>query len=161
MTRRTLFVLAATVLAALALPASPASAGGGCHAGATTGTGDTVEMRDACFTPTTLRVDPGDTVTFVNRDSFVHMVGANGWGHFDDLHQGDAFTATFDQPGTYAYACVYHPGMTGAVVVGDGTGAGNGQEVTVASSQPPTAPPPNRSCTSDRPRCPCERTVRA
>lgn len=142
MARRTLFVLAAMVLAALALPAS-AVAGGGCHEGATTGSGDTVEMKDACFRPSTLQIDPGDTVTFVNRDAMTHNVTAMGWGQFEDMNQGDAFRATFEESGVYPYACQYHPGMTGAILVGDGTGAGNGETVTsggVAPYRPPADP---------------------
>jgi plastocyanin len=127
--------LAATVVAmGLAIPgAAPAQAGGGCHAGLTQGRGDTVEMVDACFTPSILRVDPGTEVTFVNRDHYVHNVGGNEWGMFEHMFQGDAFTATFSRPGIYPFACSYHPGMNGAVVVGDGTGAGSGERVTAAS----------------------------
>jgi plastocyanin len=135
-------VAAATLLLGLALPATPASAGGGCHGGATTGAGDTVEMVDACFTPSTLQVDPGAEVAFVNRDSMVHNVTAIGWGNFEDMTRGDAFTATFDQPGIYPYACAYHPGMAGAIVVGNGLGAGNGEAVTVASLLEPALAEP-------------------
>src|SRR5688572_12327773 len=135
MVRRTLFVLAASFLAALALPAV-AIAGGGCHDGATTGTGDTVEMKDACFRPSTLQIDPGDTVTFVNLDAMTHNVTAMGWGQFEDMNRGDAFRATFEESGVYPYACQYHPGMTGAILVGDGTGAGNGDTVTSGGVAP-------------------------
>lgn len=141
MTSRTA-VLTASLLALLLLPAVPAGAGGGCHEGVTQGTGDTVELIDACFTPTTLRIEPGDSVTFVNRDGFVHNVTAHLWGYFDDLKQGDAFTATFDEEGVYPYACTYHPGMTGAVVVGDGDGPGSGAAVTVSSFGAPPPPSP-------------------
>ncbi|HEY7755128.1 MAG TPA: plastocyanin/azurin family copper-binding protein [Actinomycetota bacterium] len=141
MARRTLLIFAATTLCALAVPAAPAVAGGGCHSGVTTGEGDTVEMRDACFTPTTLRVAPGDEVSFVNLDPITHNVGGNLWGHLDDMGEGDAFTATFTDAGIYPYACSYHPGMTGAIVVGDGTGAGNGEAVTIAAFEPPSPSP--------------------
>jgi plastocyanin len=133
-------VAAATLLLGLVIPAMPASAGGGCHGGATTGTGDTVEMVDACFTPSTLQVDPGAEVAFVNRDPMVHNVTALGWGNFEDMTLGDAFTATFAEPGIYPYACAYHPGMAGAIVVGDGLGAGNGELVTVSAFREPQAP---------------------
>jgi plastocyanin len=136
-----LFVLAATAVAALALPAPPALAGAGCHGDApTTGEGDTVEMKDACFTPSTLLVDPGASVTFVNRDVATHNVSAMGWGNFEDMNQDDAFTATFSEDGVYPFACQYHVGMTGAIVVGDGKGAGNGDVVTVASYSQPEMP---------------------
>jgi plastocyanin len=141
MARRSAIVITAALLATLIVPAIPAAAGGGCHAGVTQGKGDTVELVDACFTPTTLQIQPGDVVTFVNEDPFVHNVGGNLWGHFDDLNPGDTFTATFDEQGIYPYACSYHPGMTGAIVVGDGLGIGNGAAVDVSSfSQPEPSP---------------------
>jgi plastocyanin len=141
MARRGAIVITAAFVIVLIVPAIPAGAGGGCHAGVTRGTGDTVELVDACFTPTTLQIRPGDTVTFVNEDPFVHNAGGNLWGHFEDLNSGDTFTATFDQQGIYPYACSYHPGMTGAIVVGDGLGIGNGTAVDVSSLSPPEPSP--------------------
>lgn len=141
MARRTGTLMAAAFLLLLIVPAAPVAAGGGCHSGVTQGEGGTVELADACFTPTTLQVQPGHAVTFVNTDPMVHNVGGNLWGHFDDLEPGDAFTATFERSGIYPYACSYHPGMTGAIVVGDGLGVGNGETVTVSSySQPEPSP---------------------
>ena len=106
--------------------AGPAPAGGGCHRGLTEGQGDTVEMSKLCFGPSILRVDPGTEVTFVNLDPIVHNVNANGeWGQLDDMYEGDAFTATFREDGVYPFACSYHAGMTGAIVVGEGVGAGS------------------------------------
>ncbi len=58
MARRTVIWMAAAVLAVLIVPVAPAAAGGGCHQGVTQGDGDTVEMLDACFTPTILRSTP-------------------------------------------------------------------------------------------------------
>lgn len=127
----------AGLIATLVLGAAPAVAGGGCHDGVTSADarGDdetTVEMKDACFRPTTVFVDPGTSVTFVSRDAGItHNVGGNLWGHFDDMMQGDAFRATFAEPGTYPYACSYHPGMTGAIVVGDGVAATDAGSVTI------------------------------
>ena len=144
MIRKLLLVIGAAALLPVATTTTPAFAGGGCHSGATDGTGDTVQIVDACFTPTILRIAPGDAVRFVNTDPFVHNVTANGWGHFDDLQPGDGFTATFDAAGTYPYACTYHPGMSGAIVVGDGAGPGAG-EVTVASVAPVSPEPSLRA----------------
>lgn len=135
MARRALTSGAFLLLMVLAAPAAPAAAGGGggCHDGLTQGKGDTITAADACFTPSILYVDPGATITFLNKDPFVHNVAANGWGHFDDMNEGDSFTATFQDPGVYPFACLYHPGMTGAIFVGDGMGAGSGRTVTVES----------------------------
>ena len=131
MARRARIAAAGALLAWLALPVLPASAGGGCHTGVTQGTGNAVVMQDACFTPTILQVEPGATVAFSNEDPMMHNVTANGWGYFDAMNHGDGFTATFEGPGVYPYACTYHPGMTGAVVVGNGKGEGNGEFVAV------------------------------
>jgi plastocyanin len=127
------------VVAIVGMPA--ASAGGGCHGGVTendaTGQADaTIEMVDACFTATVTTVDPGTPVTFVNMDEFVHNVGGNQWGHFDDLHDGETFRVSFDEAGTYPFACNYHPGMTGAIVVGDGKGAAGAETIAVEPFEP-------------------------
>jgi plastocyanin len=131
----------ALVLGALVPWSGPAWAGGGCHTGPTEGTGEVVELIEACYAPSNLQIQPGDTVTFVNRDSFVHNVGGNGWGHLEDMAPGDRFSATFDDAGIYPYACTYHPGMTGAIVVGEAAGTGDGTEsVTAADVAAPQAP---------------------
>lgn len=140
-----LCAVAAAVL--LGLPTA-ALAGGGCHGGAThqDSTGEdeaTVEMVDACFSASVTEVDPGTAVTFVNLDEGItHNVGGNLWGNLEAMYAGDTYTATFDDPGIYAFACNYHPGMTGAIVVGDGTGVGNGMEVTTT---PPELEPESTS----------------
>jgi plastocyanin len=124
------FVLALTGL----WPASMASAGGGCHGPQTRGTGDTVTLAEACFGPNVLEVDPGTAVTFVNKDPMTHNVSAVGWGSANDLEQGDSFTTRFEEEGTFPYACMYHYGMTGAIVVGDGSGPAGGMHVGVGES---------------------------
>lgn len=139
MTRRARIAAAGALVAWLVLPAVPAAAGGGCHTGVTQGSGTTVEMVDACFTPTVLYVDPADeVVTFVNRSGMTHNVTANQWGYFEDILDGDAVRASFAEPGVYPFACSIHPGMSGAIVVGGGKGAGSGEAVTV---EPFVAPP--------------------
>lgn len=131
-----LCLIAGTATVVLGMPGA-ALAGGGCHGSVTQNDARdekvaTVRMVDACFTATVTTVDPGAPVTFANTDLGVtHNVGGNRWGHFEDMIEGDAFTVTFDEAGIYPFACNYHPGMTGAIVVGDGKGAGAGEEITV------------------------------
>ena len=134
---RTLVPLLA-VLAATVLAAAPASAGGGCHAPATEGRGTTVALTDLCFTPTVLRVQPGSTVTFVNRDTMAHPLSRPGgeWGW--DGGVGDRTTVRLDRAGTYPFFCYVHPGMVGVVVVGDGRGTG-AQVVQVDDPAAPAA----------------------
>lgn len=126
-TRRAL--AAATLALAPMLLGAPAAAGGGggCRhgGGVTTGTGTTVELRAACFTPTILRINEGQTITWVNRDDMTHnVIGAGFTPSSEDLALGEGFRFTFTRPGVYPYACYYHPGMVGAVIVGDASGPG-------------------------------------
>jgi plastocyanin len=138
-------VAVASFAIAMAVLASPAAAGGGCHRagdGSTEGTGDTVAFSMNCMTPTVLRVEPGATVTFVNQDEVQHNVFGLGWGD-DVVTTGERVERRFASAGVYPYACSLHPGMVGAVVVGDGHGAGVVEEVaaeTAAVTLPAAAP---------------------
>jgi plastocyanin len=134
-------MLLCTILGAVAFVMGTqgvALAGGGCHGDATqqdaTGQDEvTVAMVDACFSASLTEVDPGTDVTFMNEDEGItHNVGGTGWGNYADMVKGDSYTAIFDDPGIYPFACSYHPGMTGAIVVGGGKGVGNGATVSTA-----------------------------
>ena len=81
-----------------------------------------MEMRESCFSPSVLHVDEGASVTFVNRDAYPHAVVGTDWGSFEML-EGDELVQEFPRSGTFVYACHLHPGMTGAVVVGEAAAA--------------------------------------
>jgi plastocyanin len=129
------------------LPGLPAQAGGFCQEGeATEGSGTTVEMVDDCFRPTVLRAETGAEVTWINKDhKQAHTVtgaaGAWGSGHKEALPT-KTMTFKFDEPGVYAYTCLIHPGMTGTVVVGNGTGKGAAVEEISVEPVSATAPRP-------------------
>lgn len=127
MIRRTL--QAGMLISVFLLPAAPAGAGGGgtCHEPTDPAEGDVVAMAMSCFTPGTLWTEPGTTVRFVNKDSYEHTVtGTAGWGTgTEPLAEGEDIQVTFDEAGVYPYTCIFHPGMNGAIVVGDGKGAGD------------------------------------
>jgi plastocyanin len=118
------------------IAAPPAWAGAGCHAQEVSdGRGTVVEIAEGCFLPTVLRVEPGATVTFWNHDAMAHSVtGASvSFGSFDELSQDERMAFRFAGNGVYPYFCLLHPGMVGAVVVGDGSGPGaaaDGAQVT-------------------------------
>lgn len=120
-------VLAAVAVGALSVGAIPASAGASCAAGPfEVGRGRTVTMTKDCFRPTVLLVDPGQRVTFANGDPYGHTI-AGAAGTFGEAHRdlpaGDSATFTFPEEGVFPFFCTYHPGMVGAVVVGDGLGS--------------------------------------
>jgi plastocyanin len=123
-------VIAGSVL----VVAPPADAGGGgCHGGTTEGAGSEVRIEQACFTPTVLRVPVGAEVTFTNGDEMLHAISGTAMG-YDDLSDGASVQRTFDRPGVYPYMCHLHPGMTGAVLVGEAS-------PVLAGAARPAAPP--------------------
>ena len=129
----TLFLGTSAVVGTL-IAASPAwaSGGGGCGQPVTDARGVSVSIRMFCFTPTVLHIRAGQDVTWRNTDPFPHnVIGANAaWGSYDLLKQGRSTTYRFTRAGTYAFACTVHPGMVGAIVVGDGNGLAGGGTTT-------------------------------
>ena len=70
------------------------------------------------FTPQTITVKAGDTVTWTNRDDIPHTVtSSTGAFRSKALDTDDTFAFTFATPGTYKYFCALHPHMTGSIVV--------------------------------------------
>lgn len=86
--------------------------------GAEPATGTEVAIESFAFSPATLTIAVGDTVTWTNNDSAAHTATADD-DSFDSgsLNRGDSFSHTFDEAGTYAYICTFHPNMTGEIVV--------------------------------------------
>ena len=77
-----------------------------------------VTISDFKFTPSTVTVNVGDTITWTNDGPTVHSATAKD-GSFDTglLDKGKSGSATFDKAGTIAYICTPHPFMKGTVVV--------------------------------------------
>ncbi len=75
-------------------------------------------IADFSFTPATLTIHVGDTVTWTNNGPAAHTATANN-GSFNTgtLQKGQSASHTFTQAGTYAYICTIHPFMHGTVVV--------------------------------------------
>ncbi len=122
-TRLRLFLVLSAGLLFVMLPAVPARAGGGCHDAETMDVAGThVDLKQLCFVQTVLRVKTSQPVTWTNRDDTDHTVTGIGgsWGSYDPIAQGRSVTYRFGTPGIFPYFCLLHPGMVGAVVVGNG-----------------------------------------
>jgi len=105
-------VLAATVV----LAGCGGGGGGGADAAPVTGVTE-VAAKDNRFTPAAIQVPAGTEVTWRFEDGFVpHDVKADGFSSGEPRRKG-TFAHSFAQPGTYAYHCTVHDGMTGRVVV--------------------------------------------
>jgi plastocyanin len=88
-----------------ASPATPADAGG-----------STVTIQDMAYSPDTLTVQAGTTVTWVWRDGAIaHDVKGDGFK--SEVVSEGTFGHRFDRPGTYDYVCSLHPNMTGTIEV--------------------------------------------
>jgi plastocyanin len=78
--------------------------------------GPTVTIKDLAYTPATLTVAAGATVTWVWQDGAIaHDV--NGDGFKSKIMAEGTFRHRFTQPGTYKYLCTLHPNMTGTIEV--------------------------------------------
>lgn len=119
--KRTLFVLAAVVVAAAMIAGCTSTSNPSPSATATAGSPavqNTVTMKSLAFTPSTLTVKQGANVTWGNADSTTHTVTSD-MGLFDsgNLNPGDSFMHQFNATGTFPYHCSIHPSMKGTIVV--------------------------------------------
>ena len=75
-----------------------------------------VEITGFTFVPATITISKGTTVIWTQGDSVTHTVTGTD---FDSggLSQGQTFSHTFNDEGTFNYGCTIHPTMTGKVIV--------------------------------------------
>ena len=77
-----------------------------------------VTIQGDAFTPSSLTVKVGDTVTWINNDNHDHTVTSdNGTFNSGNIANGSTFSFTFNTAGTYSYNCSIHTSMTGTIVV--------------------------------------------
>jgi amicyanin len=98
----------ATMLAAVVLPSWAQNAAAGA-----------VSIDNFTFTPASLTVKAGTTVTWTNKDDIPHGIASsnNAFKKSKALDTDDSYSFTFTTPGTYQYFCYVHPHMVGTVVV--------------------------------------------
>jgi len=83
---------------------------------------DSVTIQNFAFSPASITVKKGTTVTWTNKDATPHTVtqdsGTTG-ADLDSPHlsQGQTYKETFNTVGTFHYHCSIHPNMTGTVTV--------------------------------------------
>jgi plastocyanin len=85
--------------------------------------GASVSLKNIQFSPKTLSVAKGATVTWTNDDSVNHDVTKTGGpgpkfsSGSGNMAQGDTYKQTLTTPGTIQYVCTVHPGMAGTITV--------------------------------------------
>ncbi|HEY8437289.1 MAG TPA: cupredoxin domain-containing protein, partial [Candidatus Limnocylindrales bacterium] len=115
--------------------AGTSSSGGG--AAPATGT---IRMANRAFSPSSVTIAAGGSVTFANADDRAHTATGRG---FDSgvLAPGARSRQTFPSPGTFSFLCSIHPEMRGTVVVRGSTGAAPAAPPPAAASPTPTPAP--------------------
>ena len=75
-----------------------------------------VTIKDFAFSPSSVTIGVGDTVTWTNQDSTQHTATGD---NFDTglLDKGRSGSHTFDSAGTFSYICTPHPYMKAKVTV--------------------------------------------
>jgi plastocyanin len=79
-----------------------------------------VVLKDISFSPRSLTISSGTTVTFAFRDDgTTHNVTSTAGRRFEPIanRSSGSVRRTFRRAGTYRYACTLHPGMTGRITV--------------------------------------------
>ena len=97
------------------------------------------EEDNGCFLPAQVRIDVGDTVTWVNDYPGAHTATAGSVQEgpseiFDSglIMTGSSFSFTFNEAGEYPYYCLIHEWMTGVVIVGQEMGEPSIDEILEA-----------------------------
>jgi plastocyanin len=77
-----------------------------------------VWIQGMAFTPATITVAAGTTITWTNKDAVSHTVTSTT-GVFDSgsMSTNATYSRTFTTAGSFPYYCKVHPGMTATVVV--------------------------------------------
>jgi len=131
--RRWAIVLFVLVAAAPAASAGGGPPGGECYQDVASRGEGWIAVADSCFEPTQARISAGDVVRWDMQGQVPHTVTFADGPHSGEL-SGEAFAVRFNQPGTYEYSCLFHPGMAGRVVVDGVQAAGARFEVVEAAT---------------------------
>ena len=75
-----------------------------------------VRMLDNSFSPATLRVTAGSTVSWENDGASPHTSTSDSWDS-GTVTPGLGFERPFPTPGSFDYECIFHSGMNGRIVV--------------------------------------------
>jgi plastocyanin len=88
---------------------------------ATAGEAAEVVIEKMQFVPQVLRIKPGTTVTWVNREKRNNhsILFEQENLESDRFFPGETYQRTFDKPGTYPYRCGPHPEMLGVIEVAE------------------------------------------
>ena len=109
------------VLAACSAATGSSDAGGGGGDGGDGASGETVSLEGGAYSPSSLTITTGTTVTFTDTTGHTVTEGTDGTAVDDPIvdEQGgaDPIVVTFDEAGTYNLTCKIHPSMHMTITV--------------------------------------------
>lgn len=78
-----------------------------------------VTIQNFAFSPQTITIKTGDSITWVNKDSVTHTVVSDSGNGISSqsLTNSMTYSHTFLERGTYSYHCGPHPSMKAKVIV--------------------------------------------
>lgn len=109
----------------------PAVTAGATEAAATTAVAKgsaSVQMQDFAFSPASVTINVGDSVTWSNVGATDHDAASSAFST-GTVSPGSSASSTFSTAGTFSYVCSFHPQMKGTV-----------QVVGTAEAAPPADP---------------------
>jgi plastocyanin len=110
------FVAAAVAAAALALShgTGPSTTSTALAAGS-----ETIEISNFAYSPASVTVKVGTTITFKNEESVEHTATSNTEGLFDTgtLNKGQSVRLKMNKVGTFSFHCSFHAFMHGTIKV--------------------------------------------
>jgi len=81
------------------------------------------DVKDICYIPSSIVIQKGKSITWINEDSSFHTVTSGFYGEPTDLFDSgyldpyQTYTLSFDESGIYDYFCTLHPWMKAQVIV--------------------------------------------
>lgn len=81
---------------------------------------NTVEIKNSTFSPETVTITRGGVITWENKDAQDHQIVSDGnLEGFESgvISNGDNFSFTFNDTGSFPYHCELHPEMKGIIIV--------------------------------------------
>lgn len=87
--------------------------------GSSSGTqANTIEIKNFAFNPSEIKIKQGETVEWVNKDAFAkHTVTSDSGDELNSgtLSNGQTYSHTFNEKGTFEYHCAIHSTMKGKI----------------------------------------------
>ena len=78
-----------------------------------------IKIGGFAFSPSELKIQPGDTVIWTNNDLMSHTITSDSGTELSSssIGNGKTYSHTFNTIGTYSYHCSIHPSMKGQIIV--------------------------------------------